>query len=151
MTKTKATLLLGAALTLGSASLAEAGTLSPTLLQRAQRGDQTPTGVIVRFKFSNTDRGRALFKSSRQQLQARLAQLGPAAGFINQAVNSGRVTQLWLDQSIFLPLTPVQARALAALPFVDAVFENFAQSFARQLDFDDRIVKGQHRKHVAFR
>ncbi|MBZ9713881.1 S8 family peptidase [Deinococcus multiflagellatus] len=118
-------LLLGAALTLGGLSEASAGRLSPTLLQRAQQGDQTPVGVIVRFQFANDERGRAQFKNLRSQLNTKLAQLGPAAGFITQAINSGKATQLWLDQSIYLPLTPVQARALSLLPFVSDVFENF--------------------------
>ena len=118
-------LMLGAALTLGGLSEANAGRLSPTLLQRAQKGDQTQVGVIVRFQFANDARGRAQFKNLRGQLASRLAALGPAAGFIGQALNSGKATQLWLDQSIYLPMTPVQARAVAMLPIVSDVFENF--------------------------
>ena len=115
-------LMLGAALTLGGLSEANAGRLSPTLLQRAQKGDQTQVGVIVRFQFANDARGRAQFKNLRGQLASRLAALGPAAGFIGQALNSGKATQLWLDQSIYLPMTPVQARAVAMLPIVSDVF-----------------------------
>lgn len=125
MRNKKAILLLGAALILGGGATANAGSLSPTLLERAKRGDQSTVGVIVRFKFANDARGRSLFRNARAQLQNRINQLGPAAGFVTQALNSGRGTQLWLDQSVFLPLTPVQARVLAALPFVDTIFENF--------------------------
>ena len=124
-------LLLGVALTVAGATQASAGTLSPTLLERAKRNDQSTVGVIVRFSFPNDARGRAVFKTARAQLQSRIQQLGAAGGFINQAVNSGRATQLWLDQSIFLPMTPVQARVLATLPFVDAVFENFKVQIPR--------------------
>ncbi|QLG12538.1 S8 family serine peptidase [Deinococcus sp. D7000] len=123
----KKSLMLGAALLLGGLSLSSAGAagLSPTLLERAKRGDQTKVGVIVRFQFGNDARGRAQLKNLRSQLNGRLDQLGSAAGFLASAIKSGQATSLWLDQSIFLPLTPVQARALAALPFVTDVFENF--------------------------
>ncbi|QFP78415.1 S8 family serine peptidase [Deinococcus sp. AJ005] len=112
---------------LGGASLSTAGAagLSPTLLERAKRGDQTKVGVIVRFQFGNDARGKAQLKNLRSQLNGRLDQLGSSAGFLASAIKSGQATALWLDQSIFLPLTPVQARALAALPFVTDVFENF--------------------------
>ncbi|WP_278913143.1 S8 family peptidase [Deinococcus wulumuqiensis] len=122
---TKLLTLLGAALALSSASQASAGTLSPTLLQKARAGDQTPIGVIVRFNVANTGQGRALFKNLRGQLNSQIAKLGPSAGFLKQAVNSQKATQLWLDQSVYLPMTPVQARAVSQLPFVAAVFENF--------------------------
>lgn len=79
----------------------------------------------MRFQFANDARGRAQFKNLRAQLNSKLAALGPSAGFINQALKGGQATQLWLDQSIYLPMTPVQARALALLPFVSDVFENF--------------------------
>ncbi|MEF2279727.1 S8 family serine peptidase [Deinococcus sp. YIM 134068] len=125
MRTTKAILALAAALSLGGVTTANAGTISPTLLERAKRGDQSTVGVIVRFRFANDARGRAFFREARQQLDARIRQLGPAAGIVTQALGSGRATQLWLDQSVYLPMTPVQARVLAALPFVDAVFENF--------------------------
>ena len=120
-------LMLGAALLLGGLSLSTAGAagLSPTLLERAKRGDQSKVGVIVRFQFGNDARGRAQLKNLRAQLSGRLAQLGSSAGFLAQAIKNGQATSLWLDQSIYLPLTPVQARALAALPFVTDVFENF--------------------------
>ena len=117
-------LALGA-LTLGAAGHASAGTLSPTLLQKARAGDQTPIGVIVRFNIPNTGQGRALYKNLRGQLNSQIAKLGPQAGFLRQALNDGKVTQLWLDQSIYLPMTPVQARAISLLPFVSDVFENF--------------------------
>ena len=116
---------LGAALALGAASQASAGTLSPTLLERARAGDQTQVGVIVRFNVSNTGQGRALFKNLRGQLNSQIAKLGPSAGFLKQAINSKKTTELWLDQSIYLPMTPVQARAVSLLPFVSEVFENF--------------------------
>lgn len=121
--KTKAGRFLLSALLLGS--VASAGQLSPGLYKKAIAGNQTPTGVIVRFRFANDTRGKAMFQSSRKQLQERVKQLGGNSGFINKALNSGKAKQLWLDQSIYLPLTPQQARAIAALPFVDAVFENF--------------------------
>ncbi len=116
---------LGVVLALGSASQASAGTLSPSLLKRAKAGDQTQVGVIVRFNVANTTQGRALYKNLRSQLAAKLAALGPSAGFLNSALKSGAATQLWLDESIYLPMTPVQARALSLLPFVSEVFENF--------------------------
>lgn len=123
----KKSLMLGAALLLGGLSLSSAGAagLSPTLLERAKRGDQTKVGVIVRFQFGNDARGQAQLKNLRAQLNGRLNQLGSSAGFLASAIKSGQATSLWLDQSIYLPLTPVQARALAALPFVTDVFENF--------------------------
>ncbi|WP_188968773.1 S8 family peptidase [Deinococcus aerolatus] len=123
----KNSLLLGAALLMGGLSLSSAGAagLSPTLLERAKRGDQSKVGVIVRFQFGNDARGRAQLKNLRSQLNGRLDQLGSAAGFLASAIKSGQATSLWLDQSVYLPLTPVQARALAALPFVTDVFENF--------------------------
>ncbi|WP_415577403.1 S8 family peptidase, partial [Deinococcus radiodurans] len=123
--------LLGAALALSGASQASAGSLSPTLLQKARAGDQTPIGVIVRFNVANTAQGRALFKNLRGQLNSQIAKLGPSAGFLKQAVNSQKATQLWLDQSVYLPMTPVQARAVSQLPFVAAVFENFKVQIPR--------------------
>ncbi len=117
-------LLLGAALTLAAAGSASAGRLSPSLLAKARANDNTPTGVIVRFSVSNNAQGRELFKNLRLQLQASLAKLGPAAGFVNAALKDSGV-QLWLDQSIYLKLSPVQARVLATLPIVDEIFENF--------------------------
>ena len=123
--------LLGVALALSGASQASAGSLSPTLLQKARAGDQTPTGVIVRFNVADTAQGRALFKNLRGQLNSQIAKLGPSAGFLKQAVNSQKATQLWLDQSIYLPMTPVQARAVSLLPFVSEVFENFKVQIPR--------------------
>ena len=117
-------LLLGAALAVASVDSASAGRLSPSLLTKARAGDNTPTGVIVRFSVANTAQGRDLFKNLRSQLQQSLAKLGPAAGFVNEAMKKNGV-QLWLDQSIYLKLSPVQARVLATLPIVDEIFENF--------------------------
>ncbi|WP_420597195.1 S8 family serine peptidase [Deinococcus sp.] len=117
-------LLLGAALSLAGLSQASAGRLSPSLLTKARAGDNTPIGVIVRFQVANTPQGRDLFKNLRGQLQTSLNKLGPAAGFVNAAINKNGV-QLWLDQSIFVQLSPVQARVLATLPIVDEIFENF--------------------------
>ena len=117
-------MMLGAALTLGGLSQADAGRLSPTLLARAQKGDQTKVGVIVRFNLPNDERGRAQFKNLRAQLNTIVAQLGSAAGILGSA-NVKQATNLWLDQSIFLPLSPVEARRMAQLPFVSDVFENF--------------------------
>lgn len=129
--------VLGAALALGSATQASAGTLSPTLLQRARAGDQTQVGVIVRFNVANTPQGRALFKDLRVQLSGQLSKLGPTAGFLQSALNSGRATQLWLDQSIYVPLTPVQARAISLLPFVSEVFENFKVQIPKAVALSD--------------
>ncbi len=133
-------LLLGAALTLAAGS-ASAGRLSPSLLAKARANDNTPTGVIVRFNVANTPQGRQLFKNLRSQLQTTLAKLGPAAGLVNGVVSTvnglgvstdfldsalkSSGVQLWLDQSIYLKLSPVQARVLATLPIVDEIFENF--------------------------
>ncbi|MFC6618337.1 S8 family peptidase [Deinococcus radiophilus] len=44
---------------------------------------------------------------------------------INEALREGEATELWLDQSVYLPLTPRQALALASMPNVKEVFENF--------------------------
>ena len=61
-------LMLGAALTLGGLSEASAGRLSPTLLQRAQKGDQSQVGVIVRFQLPNDAQGRAQLKNLRENV-----------------------------------------------------------------------------------
>ncbi len=121
--------MLGAALSVGALGGASAGRLSPGLLTKARAGDNTPTGVIVRFGVANNAQGRELFKNLRVQLQASVAKLGSDAGFVNQALQGG--TALWLDQSIYLKLSPVQARVLATLPIVDEVFENFQVSLPR--------------------
>ncbi|AWN22504.1 peptidase S8 and S53 subtilisin kexin sedolisin [Deinococcus irradiatisoli] len=120
----RSVLLLGAALSLAAASTASAGRLSPSLLAKARANDNTPIGVIVRFSVANNAQGRQLFANLRAQLQTSLAKLGPAAGFVNEALKKNGV-QLWLDQSIYLKLSPVQARVLASLPIVDEIFENF--------------------------
>lgn len=124
--KKTATSLLGLALTAGllSAGSADAGRISASLLDQAKRNVTTPVGVIVRFRLPDTAQGRAAFKTLRAQLQGAIAQLGPAAGFVNSALKQAGV-ELWLDQSIFLKLTPGQARLLASLPIVEEVFENF--------------------------
>ena len=121
---TRGLLLLGAALAVASVSSASAGRLSPSLLTKARANDNTPTGVIVRFSVANTAQGRDLFKNLRSQLQQSLSKLGPAAGFVNEALKKNG-TQLWLDQSIYIKISPVQARVLATLPIVDEIFENF--------------------------
>ena len=116
--------MVGVLLTVANITDASAGRLSTSLLAKARANDNTPTGVIVRFSVANTAQGRELFKNLRLQLQASLAKLGPAAGFVNEALKKNGV-QLWLDQSIYLKLSPVQARVLASLPIVDEIFENF--------------------------
>ncbi|WP_237725056.1 S8 family peptidase [Deinococcus alpinitundrae] len=120
----RAMLLVGMLLALTSSTDASAGRLSPSLLAKARANDTTPIGVIVRFSVANTTQGRELFKNLRLQLQASLAKLGPTAGFVNEALKKNGVA-LWLDQSISLKLSPVQARVLASLPIVDEIFENF--------------------------
>ena len=117
-------LLLGAALALASVSAASAGRLSPELLTKVRSNSTAPIGVIVRFNVANTAQGRDLFKNLRAQLQASLSKLGPAAGFVNDALKKSG-SELWLDQSIFLKLTPAQIRALVTLPIVSEIFENF--------------------------
>ena len=64
MTKT-ATSLLGLALTAGllAAGSADAGRISPNLLDLAKRNVTTPVGVIVRFRLPDTGQGRAAFKT----------------------------------------------------------------------------------------
>ena len=117
---------LGLALTAGllAAGSADAGRISPNLLDLAKRNVTTPVGVIVRFRLPDTGQGRAAFKTLRSQLQGAIAQLGPAAGFVNGALKQSGA-ELWLDQSIYLKMTPGQARLVATLPIVDEVFENF--------------------------
>ncbi|GHG04268.1 hypothetical protein GCM10017783_16060 [Deinococcus piscis] len=120
-------LALSASLTLGLGTHAEAQTfkLSPGLQKKLQAGEQQPVGVIVRFEFSDTVRGRQNLGQLRSELARNLGGLGPSARILNEALRSGRGTELWLDQSVYLPLTPKQALALAALPNVKEVFENF--------------------------
>lgn len=127
LTLKRGTLLLGVAL---ASSLASAGHLSPELLARAKAGDKTPVGVIVRFSVKDTPGGRALFKNLRQQLQSNIAKLGPAAGFVNNAIKQGG-RELWLDQSVYVKMTPVEARTLATLPIVDEIFLNFKVQIPR--------------------
>jgi subtilisin family serine protease len=124
--KKTASSLIGLALTAGllAAGSADAGRISASLIDQARRNVTTPVGVIVRFRLPDTAQGRAAFKTLRLQLQGAIAQLGPAAGFVNSALKHAGV-ELWLDQSIYLKLTPGQARLLASLPIVEEVFENF--------------------------
>lgn len=117
--------VLGALLTLGIATPAQAGSLSPSLLKKAKAGDNKPTGVIVRFKLGNNAQGRTLAKNLRKQLESQLAKFGANAGFVKSAKSKGKTTELWLDQSVYLPMSPIQARAIAQLPYVSEVFENF--------------------------
>ncbi|AWN24232.1 hypothetical protein DKM44_14170 [Deinococcus irradiatisoli] len=117
--------MLSSVLALCSVGGTEAGRLSPGLLTRAQAHDNAPVGVIVRFNFKNDASGRQLFKSLRQQLKARLKQLGPSAGMVNKAMQNPHARQLWLYQSVYLQLSPLQALQLSTLPIVDEVFENF--------------------------
>ena len=117
-------LLLGAAMALASVTAASAGRLSPELLTKVRSNSTAPIGVVVRFNVANTAQGRDLFKNLRAQLQASLSKLGPAAGFVNDALKKSG-SELWLDQSIFLKLTPAQIRALVTLPIVSEIFENF--------------------------
>jgi len=127
MTKTAPFLLglapFGLALTAGllAAGSADAGRISPNLLDLAKRNVTTPVGVIVRFRLPDTGQGRAAFKTLRNQLQGAIAQLGPSAGFVNSALKQAGA-ELWLDQSIYLKLTPGQARLVATLP-IDAAAE----------------------------
>ncbi len=126
----RAFVIFGGVLALASVCGAGAGRLSPELLAKAQAQDNAPTGVIVRFNFSNDASGRQLFKSLRRQLKAHLAQLGPSAGLVKNAMNT-KGAELWLYQSVSLNLSPVQALALATLPIVDEVFENFKVKLPR--------------------
>jgi len=121
-----ATAFLGLALTAGLVGhgTADAGRVSPTLLDLAKRNVNTPVGVIVRFRVPDTGAGRATFKALRTQLQGAIAKLGPSAGFVNAALKQSGA-ELWLDQSVYLKMTPGQAYALSTLPIVDEIFENF--------------------------
>ncbi len=139
-------LLLGAALTLGST--AQASGLSPTLLQKAKQGDQSQIGVIVRFEFGNNTTGKAQMKNLRGQLQSRISQLGPSSGFFNQALKSNKVTELWLDQSVYLPMTATQARVLSVLPFVTDVFENFKVQVPKAVALSDATAPASTPWHL---
>ncbi|WP_261663085.1 S8 family peptidase [Deinococcus sp. Marseille-Q6407] len=124
---TSLALVLSAGLMLGLGTQAEAQTfkLSPGLQKKLQAGDQEPVGVIVRFEFANNERGRQNLGQLRSQLARSISGLGPSARILNEAIRSGQGSELWLDQSVYLPLTPRQALALASLPNVREVFENF--------------------------
>ncbi len=117
---------LSVALAVLAATNASAGRLSPDLQKKLVTGPNQTVSIIVRFRIQDKPGGRDLFKSLRAQLQTALGQLGPLAGFVNRALKQNQnFSQLWLDQSIFIKATPLQAQALALLPVVDQVFENF--------------------------
>ncbi len=118
--------MLSGLLALTGLTGASAGRLSAGLLDKVRAHDNAPTGVIVRFGFSGADnaQGRQSFKALRRQLKNTLAALGPEAGFVNTAMKRGGA-ELWLYQSVYLQLSPVQALQLSTLPVVDEVFENF--------------------------
>lgn len=119
-------LALSVALGCLAASGAQAGQLSPGLQKKLMQNPGQTLNIIVRFRIQDKPGGRDLFKSLRAQLQQALGQLGPLAGFVAQALSQNKAAQqLWLDQSIVIKATPLQAQALALLPVVDQVFENF--------------------------
>ena len=110
------------ALTLDSA---QAGRLSPKLQEKASRNDAATIGVLVRFKL-DTPPGKKSAKELRKQLKDVLGKLGSANALLNKLLKSkGKGAELWLDHSVYLKMTPAQAQALAKLPMVEEVFENF--------------------------
>ncbi len=119
-------LALGAVLLAAGLGSASAGRIAPGLQKKL---NQNPTGeveVIVRFKLSQTREGRALFQSLRAQLRSALQGLGPLAGPVNRLIQSNLTgAELWLDGSIVVKTSPLLVQALAQLPSVDVVFENF--------------------------
>lgn len=139
----KAFLLSVCALTLGLAQHAEAASISTTLLRRAKNGDNTPISVVVRFQMSPTSKGRAVFKNLRQQMQTQLNRLGNAGGILGNAIKSGKATPLWLDGSVVLNLSPVQARSIATFPFVAEVFENFKVKSPRAIALSQGSADGK--------
>ena len=55
-----------------------------------------------------------------------LGKLGSGNALLNKLLKSkGKGAELWLDHSVYLKMTPAQAQALAKLPVVEEVFENF--------------------------
>ena len=131
-------LALGAALCMAGLGSASAGRIAPGLQKKL---NQNPTGqveVIVRFKISKTKEGRALFQSLRAQLKSALQGLGPLAGPINQLIQSNlRGAELWLDGSIVVKTSPLLVQALAQLPSVDVVFENFPVKLPKAQAFSE--------------
>jgi len=127
----RAALLLALSLSALTLHPAQAGRLSPKLQEKANRHDAATIGVLVRFKF-DIPPGKKSAKELRKQLQSTLGKLGSANGLFNKLLKTkGKGAELWLDHSVYLKMTPAQAQALAKLPIVEEVFENFQVTVPR--------------------
>ena len=111
-----------AAATLGS--LAEAQKIAPGLQRKL--GASAPVEVIVRFRLDRATGGKELLRDLRGRLREALGNAGRINGLLNRFLGRElRAVELWLDQSIVITAPPELIRALAALPEVELVFENF--------------------------
>ncbi|WP_344982494.1 S8 family peptidase [Deinococcus rubellus] len=126
-----AALFLALSLSALNLNSAQAGHLSPKLQEKANRHDAATIGVLVRFKV-DVQPGKKSAKELRKQLKDVLGKLGSANGLFNKLLkNKGKGAELWLDHSVYLKMTPAQAQALAKLPMVEEVFENFQVTVPR--------------------